>query len=119
VDAAIRPRHYETTTGGTSGRQLKILLPDDSQSVETAFMHRQWARVGYAPESLKATFRGVARALLPGGLFVFDVNTEATFRRVHGRSSKGRSTSTASAPQYRCAGRQPRGEWACCSSLGV
>ncbi len=35
-------------------------------------------------EDLEATFRGVARALLPGGLFVFDVNTEATFRRVWG-----------------------------------
>lgn len=35
-------------------------------------------------EDVEATFRGVARALLPGGLFIFDVNTEATFRQVWG-----------------------------------
>ena len=35
-------------------------------------------------EDLQSTFRGVARALLPGGLFVFDVNTEATFRQLWG-----------------------------------
>src|SRR5690606_5082270 len=51
--------HYETATGGTSGNQLKIFLDDDSQSVEMAFMHRQWARVGYSPRHRKATFRGV------------------------------------------------------------
>lgn len=51
--------HYETATGGTSGNQLKIFLDDGSQSVEMAFMHRQWARVGYAPSKRKATFRGV------------------------------------------------------------
>jgi phenylacetate-CoA ligase len=50
---------YKTTTGGSSGRQLTVYLEDDSQSVETAFMHRQWARVGYAPSERKATFRGV------------------------------------------------------------
>lgn len=52
--------HYETTTGGTSGNQLKIYVDDCSQAVETAFMHRQWARVGYTPRHKKATFRGVA-----------------------------------------------------------
>jgi SAM-dependent methyltransferase len=35
-------------------------------------------------EDVAATFRGVAGALVPGGLFVFDVNTEATFRRLWG-----------------------------------
>ncbi|MEK7205642.1 MAG: class I SAM-dependent methyltransferase, partial [candidate division NC10 bacterium] len=35
-------------------------------------------------EDLKSTFRGVARTLRPGGLFVFDVNSEATFRQVWG-----------------------------------
>jgi SAM-dependent methyltransferase len=35
-------------------------------------------------EDLQSTFRGVARALLPRGLFVFDVNTEATFRQLWG-----------------------------------
>jgi phenylacetate-CoA ligase len=51
--------HYECTTGGTTGNQLKFYLENDSQSVEIAFMHRQWARVGYSPRSRKATFRGV------------------------------------------------------------
>jgi len=35
-------------------------------------------------EDLQSTFGGVARVLLPGGLFVFDVNTEATFRQLWG-----------------------------------
>lgn len=35
-------------------------------------------------EDVLATFHGVCRALLPGGLFMFDVNTEATFRQVWG-----------------------------------
>lgn len=52
--------HYETTTGGTSGNQLKIYLDDCSQSVELGFMHRQWLRVGYQPGHRKATFRGVS-----------------------------------------------------------
>jgi hypothetical protein len=39
---------------------LKILLDDDAQPIEMAFMHRQWARVGYTHRARKATFRGVA-----------------------------------------------------------
>jgi len=35
-------------------------------------------------EDLEATFRGVTSALLPGGLFVFDANTEATFQQIWG-----------------------------------
>jgi SAM-dependent methyltransferase len=35
-------------------------------------------------DDLADTFRGVATALRPGGLFVFDVNTEATFRQIWG-----------------------------------
>jgi len=35
-------------------------------------------------EDLEATFHGVASALQSGGLFVFDVNTEATFRQIWG-----------------------------------
>ena len=59
--------HYECTTGGTSGNQLTLYLDDNSQSVEMAFMHRQWARVGYTPSHRKATFRGVAfQGLRPG-----------------------------------------------------
>lgn len=60
-------QHYETSTGGTSGNQLKVYLDDDSQSVELAFMHRQWKRVGYSPRKRKATFRGVTfKGLMPG-----------------------------------------------------
>ena len=50
--------YYETTTGGTSGNQLKILLDNDSHYRETAFIHRLWSRVGYRPIHRKATFRG-------------------------------------------------------------
>ena len=51
--------HYECTTGGTTGNQLKLYVDNDSQSVEIAFLHRQWARVGYTPARRKATVRGV------------------------------------------------------------
>jgi len=51
--------HYEITTGGTSGNQLRLLVDDASQSVETAFVHRVWKRVGYTARCRKATFRGV------------------------------------------------------------
>ncbi len=61
--------HYETTTGGTSGYQLRIYLDDGSQSMEMAFMHRQWKRVGYLPKHRKATFRGVPFAHLMPGVF--------------------------------------------------
>lgn len=50
--------HYECTTGGTSGNQLRFYLDDSSPSIEMAFMHRLWKRVGYTPRSRKATFRG-------------------------------------------------------------
>ena len=50
--------HYETTTGGTSGNQLKIILNNDSHYRETGFIHRLWKRVGYSPRCRKATFRG-------------------------------------------------------------
>lgn len=52
--------HYECSTGGTSGNQLKFYLDDASQAMETAFIHRQWTRVGYTPRCRKATFRGVS-----------------------------------------------------------
>ncbi|MGB5231163.1 MAG: hypothetical protein WBN83_06545 [Desulfoprunum sp.] len=53
--------HYETTTGGTSGNQLKIYVDDCSQAVETAFMHRQWARVCIASGRGSAIRRVIAR----------------------------------------------------------
>jgi len=51
--------HYECTTGGTSGNQLRLYLDDNSHSIEMGFMHRNWSRVGYTPRCRKATFRGV------------------------------------------------------------
>jgi len=64
-----RMPHYETSTGGTSGNQLKIFLDDGAQSVEMGFMHRQWRRVGYTPRDKKATFRGVSFPNLQPGVF--------------------------------------------------
>ncbi|MCP4642683.1 MAG: phenylacetate--CoA ligase family protein, partial [bacterium] len=61
--------HYETTTGGTSGNQLKFYLDDVSPSMEMAFQHRQWLRVGYTTRHRKATFRGVSFRDLPSGVF--------------------------------------------------
>lgn len=61
--------HYQTTTGGTSGNQLKIYVDDSSQSVELGFMHRQWQRVGYTTNQRKATFRGVSFPKLKPGIF--------------------------------------------------
>ena len=51
---------YETTTGGTSGNQLRFHLDDHSQSMETGFMHRQWKRVKYKAKDKKVVFRGVS-----------------------------------------------------------
>lgn len=51
--------HYESSTGGTSGNQLQFYLDNNSSSIEMAFMHRLWSRVGYAAWHRKATFRGV------------------------------------------------------------
>ena len=61
--------HYECTTGGTSGSQLRFYVDDQSHAVETAFMHRQWARVGYSPRCRKATFRGVEFGSLRPGVY--------------------------------------------------
>jgi phenylacetate-CoA ligase len=55
---------YETSTGGTSGQPLKILLDKRGFQIEWAFMVAQWMRAGYRPGMRKATFRGVA---FPGG----------------------------------------------------
>ncbi len=61
--------HYEITTGGTSGNQLRLLVDDASQSIETAFVHRVWSRVGYTPRCRKATFRGVPFPNLRPGIY--------------------------------------------------
>jgi phenylacetate-CoA ligase len=64
-----RIAHYEISTGGTSGNQLKLLVDDDYQATEMGFMHRQWARVGYRAGDRKATFRGVQFRPLPEGVY--------------------------------------------------
>jgi phenylacetate-CoA ligase len=61
--------HYEITTGGTTGSQLRLFVEDNSQSVETAFVHRAWRRAGYTPRCRKAAFRGVAFPHLPAGVY--------------------------------------------------
>ncbi len=61
--------HYEISTGGTSGNQLKFYVDDCSQVVETAFMHRQWKRVGYTPRCRKVIFRGVPFPNLKDGIY--------------------------------------------------
>jgi phenylacetate-CoA ligase len=51
---------YETSTGGTSGRPLRIVLDKLGFQIEWAFQVAQWMRAGYRPGMRKATFRGVA-----------------------------------------------------------
>lgn len=61
--------HYEVTTGGTSGNQLKLYLDDHSQAVENAFQHRLWKRVGYSIRKRRVTFRGVNFPNLKPGIY--------------------------------------------------
>lgn len=64
-----RIAHYETTTGGTSGNQLKVLLDNASQSIEMGYVHHMWGRVGYEPRQRSATFRGVEFGNLSSGVY--------------------------------------------------
>jgi ubiquinone/menaquinone biosynthesis C-methylase UbiE len=48
------------------------------------------------PEDLEAVFQGVARVLSPGGLLIFDVNSEATFQQIWGGATHFVETSQAS-----------------------
>jgi phenylacetate-CoA ligase len=77
--------HYEITTGGTSGNQLRIFVDDASQAMEHAFVHRLWARVGYTPRSRKATFRGVPFPDLRPGVYWRHnpINSELQFSPFH------------------------------------
>jgi phenylacetate-CoA ligase len=61
--------HYEITTGGSSGNQLRLFVDNCSASVEVAYMHAMWRRVGYDSRCRKATFRGVAFPRLQPGVF--------------------------------------------------
>ncbi|HLA84209.1 MAG TPA: methyltransferase domain-containing protein [Thermoguttaceae bacterium] len=64
-----RIRHHEITTGGTSGNQLTLYADDNWHSIELAFIHRQWKRVGYTTRCSKAMFRGVGFGKLPKGCY--------------------------------------------------
>jgi phenylacetate-CoA ligase len=77
--------HYDCTTGGTTGNQLTFYVDDHSQSVEMAFMHRQWARVGYTTRNKKATFRGVEFRNLPPRVYWQDnpIYNEVQFSPFH------------------------------------
>jgi phenylacetate-CoA ligase len=57
-------RTYVTSTGGTSGRPVRIVLDRRGFQIEWAFMMAQWMRAGYRPGDRRATFRGVP---FPGG----------------------------------------------------
>ena len=85
-----RMPHYETTTGGTSGNQLKIYVDDESQYRELGFIHRQWRRVGYTPRHRKATFRGVSfHDLKPGVYWQYNpIYNELQFSPFHMSESK-------------------------------
>lgn len=61
--------HYEITTGGTSGNQLRFYVDDHSQAIDMAFAHRCWKRTGYLPLYKRATFRGVNFPNLKPGIF--------------------------------------------------
>ena len=77
--------HYEITTGGTSGNQLRVFVDDSSQAVEHAFVHRLWGRVGYTPRHRKATFRGVPFPHLRPGVYWQHnpINSELQFSPFH------------------------------------
>lgn len=55
---------YLTSTGGSTGQTLNMVLDKDGFQIEWAFQVAQWMRAGYLPGMRKATFRGVA---FPGG----------------------------------------------------
>jgi phenylacetate-CoA ligase len=61
--------HYQITTGGTSGNQLRFYVDDHSHATETGFVHRYWKRMGYTPNCRKATFRGVPFGRLAPGIY--------------------------------------------------
>jgi len=77
--------HYEISTGGTSGNQLKLFVDNHSQSIETGFVHRLWKRMGYTPQKKKATFRGVMfKDLKPNCFWQFNpIYNEVQFSPFH------------------------------------
>ncbi|HEY3393012.1 MAG TPA: hypothetical protein VGK58_09915 [Lacipirellulaceae bacterium] len=85
ADDLSESRYWETTTGGTSGDQLQFFLDNSAQSREMAFIHRLWARVGYSPQTSKATFRGVKFARAAQGRYWQDnpIYNERQFSPFH------------------------------------
>lgn len=65
IDRSVPSRAtYRTSTGGTSGQPLDIVLERAGFQIEWAFMVAQWMRAGFKPGMRRATFRGVP---FPGG----------------------------------------------------
>jgi phenylacetate-coenzyme A ligase PaaK-like adenylate-forming protein len=56
--ATDRRRMIYLTTGGTSGKQLKIYADPANRVKEQAFIHDLWSRVGYDFHSRRAVLRG-------------------------------------------------------------
>jgi len=50
---------HRARTSGTSGNQLAFYEDDTTYAREMGYMHSQWQRIGYSPDSRKAVFRDV------------------------------------------------------------
>jgi phenylacetate-CoA ligase len=55
----IRNGYYTATTGGTTGKPLKVLLDYDSIFKEIAFIYYYRSKLGYTFKDKLVTFRGV------------------------------------------------------------
>ena len=51
-------RTFSITTGGTSGKQLKICTCSEHRMIEYAFVIDLWSRVGFHPDAKRAVLRG-------------------------------------------------------------
>jgi phenylacetate-CoA ligase len=60
----LKPRNFDKTksyyytTGGSTGEPLGFFKPNNIDTVESAFMFSQWARVGFKPGDLRMILRG-------------------------------------------------------------
>ncbi|MDR7098304.1 phenylacetate-CoA ligase [Lysobacter niabensis] len=75
--AIDRSRYDECTTGGTSGKPLRLLLPRDRYVHEYAALHRMWSKVGYrfSPRAVVRNERIVGRDFIINPIlreYVFD-----------------------------------------------
>ncbi len=55
----IKGGYYEATTGGTLGEPARFLLDVNSFIQESAFINHYRSKIGYKPNNLIATFRGI------------------------------------------------------------